>query len=158
MKTILTHQKANKDGYDVLVIDGVVSNYNGNDEQRSAMKILNSTEKKKDYSILKILSQGCSQSLKIEIGVETGGAWVSSHFLSKDEWGRNIPYSFWMNSFNDSTEIINKLEECAKLSKMQLNPMDIKAIARCIDNYSKVKYAVYAVGIVLVLIVLIIIF
>lgn len=154
MKTILTHQKSSKSSNDILVIDSVVSDYNGNDEQRSAMRILNSTEKKKNYSMFKILTQGCSPSLTIEIGEKSGGVWISSHFLSKDESGRNIPYSFWMCSFNNSTEIINKLEESAQLSKMELNPTDLTAIVRSINIFPKVKYAAIAIGIILILIVL----
>lgn len=154
MKTILTYQKSSKNSNDIIVIDSVVSEYNGNEEQRFAMGILNSTEKKKDYSMFKIITQGCSPSLTIEKGEESGGVWISSHFLSRDDSGRNIPYSFWMCSFNSSIEIISKLEESAQLSKMELNPTDLTAIERCINIFPKVKYAVIAIGIILVLIIL----
>ena len=154
MKTILTHQKSSKNSNDIVVIDSVVSNYNGNDEQRFAMRILNSTEKKKNYSMFKIFTQGCSPSLTIEIGEKSGGVWISSHFLSKDECGRKIPFSFWMNSFTGSRDIINRLEENAKLSEKQLNPKDLTAIERSISIFPKVKYAAITIGVILVLIVL----
>lgn len=148
METILSHQKTERNGFDVVVIDSVVKEYNGNEEQRAAMKILNSSEKKWNYSIVKFLTSGHTYSLSIQVGRKTGEIWISSHFLTKDDGGRLVPFTFWMRSFNNTREVIEKMKENARMVNMQLNPSDLVAIEKCLNYYPKLKLAIGLVALV----------
>ncbi|MBO4588905.1 MAG: hypothetical protein J5711_08450 [Bacteroidales bacterium] len=158
MNAILSHQKASVDGFDTVVIDGNVGEYNGTNDQVEAMKKLNDPEEKRDCSFLKFLVPGSSDALKVLTGKKSKGVWVSSHFAEKDDKGRFVPFSFWMDSFSTAGEVRMKLEEYARLVKMRLNPSDGLAVEKCISAYPKVKFGLYALLVLLLLILLIIIF
>ena len=158
MNAILLHQKATVDGFDTVVIDGNVCEYNGADDQVEATKKLNDLEEKKDCSFLKFLVPGSSDALKVLIGKKSKEVWISSHFAEKDDKGRFVPFSFWMDSFSTAGEVKMRLEEYASLVKMRLNPSDSLAVEKCISLYPKVKYCLYALLALIILILLIIIF
>lgn len=149
MKTILTHQTTTRNGRDIVVIDSIVSEYIGNQDQEIAMQTINNPEKKKNCSLLKFIEPRCSKSLSIKIGKNTNSVYISSHFLSKDESGRQIPYRFWMEDSKNPTDVRKRLEEYAQLVNMEINPVDAIAIETCIAMYPKVKMGSIISGIMI---------
>lgn len=158
MEAILSHQTAIKNGRDTLVVDSVLSEYSGTQEQQVALKILNNKEPKKNCGILKFIEPDCSNSLTVGIGKETKGVYVSTHFITKDDSGRRIPFRFWMRQSENHKRVREKMEEYARLAHMELNPADSAAVEQCISLYPKVKTGVIVAGIILLIVLLIIIF
>ena len=158
MEAILSHQTAVKNGRDTLVVDSVLSEYSGTQEQQAALKILNNKEPKKNCGILKFIEPDCSKLLSVEIGKETNGVYVSSHFISKDDSERRIPFRFWMRHGENPNRVREKMEEYARLAHMELNPADSAAVEQCLSLYPKVKTGVIVAGIIILILLLMIIF
>ena len=157
MEAILSHQTAIKNGRDAIVMDSVLSEYCGFQEQQAALKILNNKEPKKNCGILKFLVPDSSKTLTVEIGKETKGVYITSHFISKDESGRRVPFRFWMRRASPH-EVRRKLEEYASLAHMELNPCDSEAVERCLALYPKVKTGAMVAVVILLIVFLMIIF
>lgn len=155
MKCVLTHQSAHVNGHDVLVIDSVLSEYKGTPEQVEAMKIINDQEGKRNYFVLKKLAEGFTPSLSIRVGKESGNVYVDSHFLSIDDKGRRIPFSFWMES-KEPKAVVEKLKTASKIANMQINPSDLNAIEKSLKFYPVIRITAFA-GIILLAIILTII-
>lgn len=155
MKYILDHQSAFENGHDIMVVDNTINEYVGSIEQQEAIGVLNNKEHKTNYSMMKVLVNGCSNSLSIKVGKNTGDVYISSLFLTKDDKGRRIPYSFWSKHGNSSAETAKTLENAAVIADMQLNPKDIEAVDKALHFYPKVKNGIIG-GIVLISIILLI--
>lgn len=135
MKYVLTHQGAFANGHDMLVIDSVLSEYKGFPEQVEAMERVNDQEEKRNCFLLKKFSIGTTPSLSIRIGKKTRNVYIESHFQTRDDKGRLIPFSFWMSSEKTSQIVIDKLKASSKMANMQLNPNDINAIEKSLRLY-----------------------
>lgn len=152
MNAILIHQTNLIDGKDVFVIDSVVSEYNGKQDQKVALDIINNKEAKTNYSTLKFIERGCSKSLSIKVGKDSKSIYITSHFLSKDESNRPILYYFWMDSCNNPVNVRRKLEEYARLANMEINPADTNAIEIILSIFPKVKVGIITFGIILLMV------
>ena len=69
MKTILTHQSAQYQGADVLVIDGEKSIFTDSQEQVEALSLVKNVSRKDNLKVIPLLckSEGTSKSLKVFI-------------------------------------------------------------------------------------------
>ncbi|MDY6372445.1 MAG: hypothetical protein SPL12_09180 [Bacteroidales bacterium] len=152
MRVILTHQAKARNGRDTFVVDSVVSEFNGNTEQQSAISIVDYQEPKKKISSIKYLVPNCSKSLSIQVGKKTKSIYVSSHFLSQDELGRLIPFRFWMKDSTSPISVRHNLEEYSRMVNMELNPADASAIEICLSLYPKMKVGIIAICTLLFLI------
>ena len=157
MNYIMNHQSAVKAGQDILLIDGLKSEYSGSSEQKEAMAYLNSSRYGNNYSFMKNFVSGCSSSLSIRVGNDGEGVLVESHFISKDDSGRKIPYWFWMRNIASPAAVKWTIEDAAKQLGMQVNPSDTEAVSMALRVGSKVKMTGVAAAVVVVAIILIII-
>lgn len=136
MMTVLTHQSAQYQGGDVLVIDGEKSIFSGTPAQLEAQKLIRETSnpmfEKKVLGICK--SAGTSASLKIFI-TDSGEMVVSSNFLSKDEKGRNISYDFFCNSIDSPEKVVRVLADDSRIAGMKPNPADIQTLNKYLTFY-----------------------
>ena len=136
MMTILTHQSAQYQGGDVLVIDGEKSIFSGTSAQLDAQRLVRETSnpmfKKNIPSIFK--GSGTSSSLKIFI-TDSGKMVVSSNFQSKDEKGRNISYDFYCNNIDNPEKVVRILADDSRIAGMKLNPADIKTLNTYLTFY-----------------------
>ena len=136
MMTILTHQSAQYQGGDVLVIDGEKSVFSGTPTQLDAQKLIRETSnpmfEKKVPSIFKGL--GTSTSLKIFI-TDSRKLVVSSNFQSKDEKGRNISYDFYCDSIDNPDKVVRVLADDSRIAGMKPNPADIKTLNKYLTFY-----------------------
>ena len=136
MKTILTHQSAQYQGEDVLVIDGEKSIYSGTSAQVEAQKLIrklyNPQFEEKIPGIFKCT--GTSRSLKIFIS-DSGELVVSSNFQSNDDKGRNISYDFYCDNIDNSARVIRVLADDSRIAGMKPNPADIKTLNKFLTFY-----------------------
>jgi len=136
MMTILTHQSAQYQGRDVLVINGEKSVYSGSSAQLDALKLVRETSnpmfEKKVPSICK--GSGTSPSLKIFI-TDSGKMVVSSNFQSKDEKGRNISYDFFCSSIDSPEKVVRVLADDSRIAGMKPNPADIQTLNKYLSFY-----------------------
>lgn len=153
MKYVLDHQSAFENGHDIMVIDSSISEYIGSKEQLEAVNIINHKEHKTNCSILKGLVSGCSNSLIIKVGKTTGNSYISSLFLTKDDKGRRIPFSFWSKKGETPTDIKKAMETAANIANMQLNPKDSEAVEKTLRLFPKIKLGIIG-GIALLAIIL----
>ena len=127
MKAILTHQSKINNGRQVLVIDGERTEYTGKPEQEEAAYI------------------GNNQML------------ISSNFLSTDEKGRKIAYTFYVDSLQKPAYIRRLFEDSSIVADMQPNPNECKVIEDLASNKYK-KMFICGVLIVILILILLLIF
>ncbi len=134
--TILTHQSAQYQGRDVLVINGEKSVFSGAQAQLDAQKLIREVSKpmfeKKFSSFFK--RSGTSASLKIYIA-DSGKLVVSSNFLTKDEKGRNISYDFYCDSIDNPDKVVRVFTDDSRIAGMTPNPADLKTIKKYLIFY-----------------------
>lgn len=134
--TILTHQSAQYQGGDVLVIDGEKSIFSGTQTQLDAQKLIRETSnpsfEKKVPSIF--TEPGTSSSLKLFI-TDSEKLVVSSNFQSKDEKGRNISYDFYCDSIDSPEKVVRILADDSRIAGMEPNPADIKTLNKFLTFY-----------------------
>lgn len=158
MEIILTHQTTARNKSDIIVIDSVPTAFTGTAEQKQAICTLNNKEAKRNPGLLKFLQPHASRSLSIRVGKETKSIYIISHFLSKDEDGRKIPFRFWMKESRNPASVHKTLEKQARAVNMELNPSDGLAIEICLSLYPKLKVGLMVGAIILLIIVVKIIF
>lgn len=136
MMTVLTHQSAQYQGRDVLVIDGEKSIFSGTPAQLEAQKLIRETSNPKfEKKVLGICkSAGTSTSLKIFI-TDSRKLVVSSNFQSKDEKGRNISYDFYCDSIDNPDKVVRVLADDSRVAGMKPNPADIKTLNKYLTFY-----------------------
>ena len=139
MNYVLSHQSATSSGQDILLIDGVKSEYTGTTEQREAMALLKSNLYKHNYTYLKSIIKGYSPSLKIRTNGRDAELLVESHFLSTDEKERKIPYVFYIKNTADIAAVRWTMEQAANKVGMQINKADAEAVAKVLRLGPKVE-------------------
>ena len=136
MMTVLTHQSAQYQGGDVLVIDGEKSIFSGTPAQLEAQKLIreisNPINKKSIPSICK--EHGLSASLRVFI-TDSGNLVVSSTFQNKDEKGRHISYDFYCDSIDDPAKVVRVLADDSRIAGMEPNIADIKTLIKYLTFY-----------------------
>lgn len=136
MMTILTHQSAQYQGGDVLVIDGEKSIFSGTPAQLDAQRLVreasNPMFEKKIPNICK--ASGTSASLKVFI-TDSEKMVVSSNFLSKDEKGRKISYDFYCDSIDNPDKVVRFFSDDSRIAGMKPNPADIKTLNQYLTFY-----------------------
>ncbi len=158
MNYILSHQSATASGHDIMLIDGMKSEYTGTTEQREAMALLKGNLYKHNYTYLKSIINGCSPSLTIRTNGRDAELLVESHFLSTDEKERKIPYVFYTKNTADIAAVKWTMEQAANKVGMQINKADVEAVAKVLRLGPKVKVAVVIAAVVVAAAILKIIF
>lgn len=158
MNYILSHQSATTSGHDILLIDGMKSEYTGTTEQREVMALLKGNLYKHNYTYLKSCINGCSPSLTIRTNGRDTELLVESHFLSSDEKGRKIPYAFYIKNTADIAAVKWTMEQAANQVGMQINKADSEVVAKVLRLGPKVRVAGVVAAVMLVAAILIIIF
>ena len=137
MVTILTHQSAQYQGGDVLVINGEKSVFSGTQAQLDAQKIIRETSnpllKKRIPSLCKV--HGCSASLKIFIS-DSGKLVFSSIFQNKDEKGRCISYDFYCDNIDNPAKVVRFFADDSRIAGMKPNPADINTLNNFLTFYN----------------------
>lgn len=147
MKTILTHQSAQYQGADVLVIDGEKSLYTDSQEQTSALSLVKNVSKKENLKSIPLLckSEGTSRSFKVFISEQNEVA-LSSNFLSCDEKGRRVSYIFYCDAIENPSRVIRLLQDYSRIAEMELNPSDCKTLEKFLTFYPKRRLAYTLTG------------
>ena len=158
MNYILSHQSATASGHDIMLIDGMKSEYTGTTEQREAMAVLKGNLYKHNYTYLKSIINGCSPSLTIRTNGRDAELLVESHFLSTDEKERKIPYVVYTKNTADIAAVKWTMEQAANKVGMQINKADVEAVAKVLRLGPKVKVAVVIAAVVVAAAILKIIF
>ena len=158
MKTILTHQSAQYQGEDILIINGDKSMFSGSQPQKEAQKQIRDImmPRFKKAPFFSNMRSGISKSFKLYIS-ESGELVISSNFLNKDDKGRNISYDFYCDEIKDPEKVIRLLLDDAHIAGMTPNQNDIKVLKRFLQFYkNRVRnYAIIGVAAIIVFVALI---
>lgn len=155
MKAILTHQSSINNGRQVLVIDGERSEYTGKPEQEEALKLAYPQSGMEKQYIPFRLFLGIPSSFEAYIG--NNQMLISSNFLSTDEKGRKIAYTFYVDSLQKPAYIRRLFEDSSIVADMQPNPNECKVIEDLASNKYK-KMFICGVLIVILILILLLIF
>lgn len=144
MKTYLSHQSLNKLGNDVLIIDGQKNIYSGTQEQRSVLGFLRPNDMRR-CSMLSILPSS-NPNCSIYLG-NNDDLLVISNFLSKDEDGRLVSYSFYCDEIKNEEEVLTRFNHYCNISEMEVDKRDADDIKRILflHNNKKIIYGSTAV-------------
>ena len=148
MKYLLWYQNKDLTSPDGFIIDGIQQDVVNNKEQESLFALLRKAEKWREALTLRFLKQrfpDSSKQLEIRFG-EDNSVLVQSHFITRDELGRLIPYEFYTN---DSSSLIEELKSAVQQSGYDINSLDIQLINKVLELYRKRK-AFLVGGIVLI--------
>lgn len=96
MQTILRYQNDKENGRDILLIDGVPSEYSGTQEQKAALKTIAEDRFVQNCFVTNDYKGKSNPKLSIRKSANDE-LLVSSWFLSKDDKGRKIPYTFYVS-------------------------------------------------------------
>ena len=155
MKAILTHQSKINNGRQVLVINGERSEYTGTTEQEEALRLAYpQSGMKKQYMPFRLFL--CIPS-SFEAYVGNNQMLVSSNFLSTDEKGRKIAYTFYVDSLKKPAYIRRLFEDSSAVADMKPNPNEYQVIENLASCKSK-KIFIGCIAIVIFILILLIIF
>lgn len=144
MKSILTHQSAQYQGSDVIVIDGNKSVYCGSQEQVDALNLVKEVSRKENKKIIPGFCKAGGTSKMSVIFISNRNEIVfSSCFLTCDEKGRRISYDFYCDSMDNPAKVVRMFRDSCMIAGMELNPADAKTLESFLSFYSKRK-VVYA--------------
>lgn len=139
MKTYFSHQSLNKLDNDVIIINGRKEIYSGTQEQRSVIGFLrpNNMRRCSMLSILPSSNPNCS----IYIG-NNDNLLVISNFLSKDEDGRLVSYSFYCDEIKNEEEVLSRFNHYCNISEMKVDQRDVDDMKRILflHNNKKIIY------------------
>lgn len=127
MNYLLWYQNKYLTSPDGFIIDGIQQDVVNNKEQESFFSLLRKAEKWREALTLPIFKQrfpDSSKQLQVRFG-EDNSVLVQSHFITRDEQGRLIPYEFYTN---DSSCLIEQLKSATKESGYEINSADIQLI------------------------------
>lgn len=146
MQTILRYQNDKENGRDILLIDGVTSEYSGTQEQKAALKTI--AEDRFVHNCFVTNDYKGKSNPKLSIRKSTNDELlVSSWFLSKDDKGRKIPYTFYISHFSTFAEARMLLEKNARQVYKELNPYDCAALEHASDSKPLPMKTIIAIGV-----------
>lgn len=136
MKAILTHQSAQYQGPDILIIDGNKGAYSGTMEQKEAQEtVLKASRKEFQQRIPAFCKVGTvSNSLSVCI-TDANELVFTSNFINKDERGRNISFDFYCSDIDNPARVLRLFEDYCRIAEMKPNPSDCKTIERFLSYY-----------------------
>ena len=138
MKTYLSHQSLSKLDNDVIIIEGEKEKYSGTEKQRSAFELLKPNGMR-FCSMLNILP---SHNPNCNIYLGNDDLLMISNFLSKDEDGRLVSYSFYCDKIRNAEEVLSRFYQYCNISEMQVDKRDVDDIKRilCLHNNKNIIY------------------
>lgn len=136
MNTILAFQNAALNERDILVIDGIKSEYVHSEEQEEAIKHLSRTEKMSEVLLLR--ASGSSEALTIFIDNENN-VLINSNFISLDQIGRRMTFSFYCEHIRSSSWLISRFRDYCRIAGMKPNESDILTIERSLNVHAQRK-------------------
>lgn len=154
MQTILRYQNDKENGRDILLIDGVTSEYSGTQEQKAALKTIAEDRFVQNCFVTNDYNGKSNPKLSIRKSANDE-LLVSSWFLSKDDKGRKIPYTFYISHFSTFAEARMLLEKNARQVYKELNPYDCAALEHASDSKPLPMKTIIAIGVVALTIIII---
>ena len=157
MKAVLSHQNKKPNGRDILVVNGVRSEYQGTEEQDKAQKLTVPSGNMKPQKFLSwfFRKSGASSSMRLYYDKDEG-VLITSNMISKDEIGRRIVYSFFCDSINNPTFVKKLLEDSCTMASVKPNAKDCEALEKLLRiQKNKYKYIVMCIAILAVVVYLI---
>lgn len=147
METILTHQSAQYQGADVLVIDGEKSIFADSKEQVEALSLVKNVSREENLKVIPLLckSEGTSKSFRVFLSDQNKMVFSSS-FLSCDEKGRRVSYSFYCDATENPSRVVRLLQDYSRIAGMELNPSDCKTLEQFLTFYPKRRLAYTLTG------------
>lgn len=136
MNTILAFQNAVLNEKDVLIIDGVKSEYIHSAEQEEAISHLSRTARMSEVLLLR--TPGSSEALSIYIDNDSN-VLISSNFINLDQIGRRMTYSFYCKHIRSTSWLISRFRDYCRIAGMEPNESDILTIERSLNVHSKRK-------------------
>lgn len=154
MQTILRYQNDKENGHDILLIDGIPSEYSGTQEQKAALKAIAEDRFVQKCFVANDYKEKSNPKLSIRKSANNE-LLVSSWFLSKDDKGRRIPYTFYVSQFSTFAEARMLLEKNARQVYKELNPYDCAALEHASDSKPLPMKTIFAIGVVVLIIIII---
>lgn len=140
MKTYLSHQSLNHLDRDIIVINGnKKEEYIGTTEQRAAFELLKPNDMR--YCSVLIFFPSHNPNCSIYIG-NNDELLMISNFLSKDEDGRLVTYSFYCDEILNTEDVVSNFIQYCNLCEMQIDYRDLKELNRTLflHKYKKIIY------------------
>lgn len=148
MKTILFHQSLTQKGKDILVINGDKQELNGsNKETLSFFR----TDDMQDFSRFCTLFSD-NPNVGLYIG-KKGEVLLTSNFLTKDERGRYVTFSYYCDKINDQTLVIDRFCEYCKIAEMQFKKQDVEILKKMLFVYNNKCKLLVAAGFAIAIII-----
>lgn len=136
MNTILAFQNAVLNERDILVIDGIMSEYVHSAEQEEAIRHLNKSDRMSEVLLLRV--SGSSTSLSIYEDDERN-VLIKSNFVNHDQKGRRMTYSFYCSHIRSISWFISRFRDYCRIAGMEPNESDILTIERSLYVHAKRK-------------------
>jgi hypothetical protein len=156
MKTVLSFQNAKSNGRDILVINGVVSEYRGSEEQKEAQRFTMPIDGMKPQKFLAwwFRRKGASSSFRLYYN-KSKGILLVSNLLTKDEANRKMVYTFYCDDTNKPLYVRKLMEDYCSIAGVKPNPKDSNAIEKTLRFHNnKKKYQTIGLATILIIIIL----
>lgn len=132
-----------------FVIDGLVSNYCQNEEQKAAMSFMTSPDLKRKTKH----KQDDATSTGFEIKESKNAIQLSGNFLEVDEAGRPLVYVFTTRNKEINKAII-QLKDYSNLIGLSLRKEDLESYQHYFESRNKRHKIVFVIGFIAVLTIL----
>ena len=160
MNTILWYQGEFRSQKGILVIDGKrctsddAARY---DEAFDKLMQGRAWPESKLERLIRYSKSDAGEQVVIRFNPATGGLFIQSHFVNRDEQGRRIAFMFYLKAFNSVDEVRHALLEAANVAGKTVSDADMDKIVQMVAVYlKKNKYYLMAAVVIVILIVLII--
>lgn len=125
MNAVFSHQSLSSQEHDIIIIDGVKSEFTGTEQQIQASRLLHPSMNMFDSSIINRLHP--DSKCAIYLG-KNNELLIISNLATKDNKGRAISYSFYFREALNSYEILSTLDKYCQMSGTSICETDKKII------------------------------